>query len=178
MMLRQSVTRRLFVVPLGNNNHGKTQLIRALVRQGERRELQVVQRAPRMLTSPWGRAIDALVIPRSYQETLAGEFGSIEQALDAVDSAWRQRDLVILPSHLIRDDCATVIELAHAAGFDAITAVVLLNSGEIAQCQACLRLPWDERWTLSNDRTAEPDGQIDALGHDLWAWIAGALERR
>jgi hypothetical protein len=94
-----------------------------------------------------------------------------------VDSAWRQRDLVILPSHLVPEHCANTIELAHGAGFDAITVVVLLDPGEIAQCQACLRLPWDERWTLSNDQTAKPIGQIEALGHDLWAWIAGALGR-
>jgi len=48
-----------------------------------------------------GREIDALVIPRSYQETLAGEFGSVEQAFNGVDSSWRQRDVVILPSHLV-----------------------------------------------------------------------------
>ena len=70
-MLNRAITRRLFIVPLANNNHGKTHLIRAMVRQGERRDLQVVQRGPRSLASPWGRTIDALVIPRSYQETLA-----------------------------------------------------------------------------------------------------------
>ena len=176
-MLLRSITRRIFVVPLANNNHGKTHIIGALVRQGERRDLRVVQRAPRTMTSPWGHAIDALIIPRSYQETLAGEFGSIEQALNGVDSAWRQRDLVILPSHLVPGDCATIIDLAHGAGFDAITVCVLLDPEEIAQYQGCLSLPWDERWTLSNDRTAEPGGQVDALGHDLWAWIATALGR-
>ena len=80
-MLHRAITRRLFVVPLANNNHGKTHLIRALVRQAERRDLQQVQRGARSLWSPWGRAVDALVFPRSYQETLASEFGSVEQAL-------------------------------------------------------------------------------------------------
>lgn len=177
-MLRRGITRRLFVVPLAENAHGKTQIIRAVVRQGERRELEKVQRAPRTLASPWGRTIDALIIPRSYQETLAGEFGSIEQALDGVDRGWRQRDLVIFPSHVVPGDCATIIDLAHRAGFDAIAVCVLLDPAEIAQYQECLRLTWDERWTLSNDRQPDPAGQIDALGHDLWAWVAAALERR
>jgi len=88
-------------------------MIRAIVRQGERRELEVVQRSARILSSPCGRPVDALFIPRSYQETLAVEFGSVEQALDGVDPSWRQRDLVILPSHLVPDDCATIIDLAH-----------------------------------------------------------------
>jgi hypothetical protein len=177
-VLRRGITRRLFVVPLANNDHGKTHIIRALVRQGERRDLQVIHRAARTLSSPWGRAIDALIIPRSYQETLAGEFGSVEQALDGVDPSWRQRDLVIFPSHLVSGDCATIIDLAHGAGFDAITVSVLLDPAEITHSQECLSLAWDERWTLSNDSAADPMGQVDALGHDLWVWIAAAIERR
>jgi hypothetical protein len=166
------------VVPLANNDHGKTRMIRALVRQGERRDLEVVQRASRALWSPWGRPVDALIIPRSYQETLAGEFGSILQALDGVDSLWRQRDLVVFPSHLVSGDCATIIELAHGAGFDAIAVTVLVDSADLTRSCECLSHAWDERWTLSNDRAANPEGQIDALGHDLWAWIAAALEKR
>jgi hypothetical protein len=71
-----------------------------------------------------------------------------------------------------------MIDLAHGAGFDAIGVPVILDPGEIIPYQECLNLPWDERWTLSNDRAAEPGGQIDALRHDLWAWTAAALERR
>lgn len=177
-MLNRGITRRLLIVPLANNNHGKTHLIRAIVRQGEHRDLQVVQRGPRSLSSPSGRPVDALVIPRSYQETLAGEFGSVEQALNTVDPSWRQRALVILPSHLAIPDCEAIIGLAHGAGFDAIAVSILLNPGEIAQSQGCLALSWDERWTLSNDQTADHAGQVEALGHDLWVWIAAALERR
>jgi hypothetical protein len=174
-MLQRAITRRLVIVPLDNNNHGKTRMIRALVRQGERRKIEVVQRGPRRLTSPWGRSVDALIIPRSYQETLAGEFGSRDRALDAVDSSWRQRDLVIFPSHLVRDDCEIIIGLAHGAGFDAIAINVLLEPGEILGGQQCLALPWDERWTLANDRVDRPEGLVDALGHDLWTWITAAL---
>lgn len=177
-MLHRAITHRLFVVPLANNNHGKTHLIRAVVQQAERRDLQVIQRGPRSLWSPWGRTVDALVIPRSYQETLASEFSSVEQALDGVDPSWRQRDLVILPSHLQVPDCATIIDLAHGAGFDVIAVSILLVSGDIAQSQGCLSLPWDERWTLSNDQTIDHAGQVESLGHDLWSWIAAALKRR
>lgn len=177
-MLHQGITRRLIVVPLANNDHGKTRMVRAIVRQGGRRDLNVVQRSPRILSSPWGRAIDALIIPRSYQETLASEFGSVEQALNAVDSSWRQRDLVILPSHLVPNDCSAIIELAHGAGFDAVAVCVLLDPAETTRCGECLNLRWDERWTVSNDRVTQADGQVDALGHDLWAWIAAAMERR
>ena len=176
--LTPAITRRLLVVPLANNRHGKTQLVRAVVRQGERRDVQQVQQGPRVLASPWGRSVDALVIPRSYQETLARKFRSAGQALNAVDHAWRQRDLIILPSHLKVAHCASIIKLAHGAGFDAIVVSILLRPAEIAKSERCLTLAWDERWTLSNDHTAEPAGQVEALGHDLWTWIAAALERR
>lgn len=177
-MLDRGITRRLFVVPLANNDHGKTHIIGALVRHGERRTLAAVQRSARALRSPWGRAIDALVFPRSYQEALAREFGSIAQALNSVDATWRERDLVILPSHLEATDCATMIDLAHGAGFDAVAVNILLDPTEITRCQACLSLPWNERWTLSNDRVTDHTGQLESLGHDLWGWVAAALERR
>jgi len=177
-VLSQAITRRLVIVPLANNDHGKTRMIRAMVRQGERRDIQVVQRGTRTLLSPWGRVIDALIIPRSYQETLAAEFGSVEQALNAVDSSWRQRDLVVLPSHLVAADCDSIIRLSHRAGFAAVSVSVLLDPCEVARSAECLGLPWDERWTVSNDRSPAPEGQVDALGHDLWAWAAAALENR
>ena len=177
-MLPRAMTRRIFVVPLANNDHGKTTIIRSLVRQGERREVKVVQRNPRTMWSPWGRSIDALVIPRSYQETLEGEFHSIEAALKGVDPLWRQRDLIVFPSHLKPTDCTTMIKLAHGAGFDAIAVPILLQAKELPKYQDCLELPWNERWTLSNDKRANSAGQIEALGHDLWAWVAAALEHR
>jgi hypothetical protein len=177
-MLSRAITRRLFVVPLANNNHGKTTMIRSLVRQGERREADVVRRGPRTMWSPWGRSIDALIIPRSYQETLEAEFKTIEAALKGVDPLWRQRDLVVFPSHLESDDCETMLKLAHGAGFDAVAVAILLQAKELQQYQDCLELPWNERWTLSNDKTAKSKGQIEALGHDLWAWVAAALEHR
>jgi hypothetical protein len=166
------------VVPLADNAHGKTTIIRSLVRQGERRNLDKVKRSPRWLTSPWGRPIDALILPRSYQETLANEFGSVEAALDGVDPSWSERDLIIFPSHLVATDCERMITLAHGAGFDAIAIPILLQAAELPQYRDCLSLPWNERWTLFNESVANPLGQIEALGHDLWAWIAAAVEHR
>lgn len=177
-MLTRTITRRLMVVPLANNDHGKTTMIRSLVRQGERKDVDTVRRATRWLTSPWGRSIDSLVIPRSYQETLAAEFGSVENALNGIDPSWPERDLIIFPSHLISTDCAAMISLAHGAGFDAIAVPVLLQSSELPKYRKCLSLAWNERWTVLNEITPKPGGQIDALGHDLWAWIAAALEHR
>lgn len=177
-MLSKSITRRIMVVPLANNDHGKTTMIRSLVRQGERRNLDKVKRVPRWLTSPWGRPVDALVIPRSYQETLANEYGSVEAALDGVDSSWRERDLIIFPSHLVAADCDAMIELGHGAGFDVIVVPILLQLSELSQYRDCLSLAWDERWTILNESTEDSRGQIEALGHDLWAWVAAALEQR
>ena len=63
------IARRLFVVPLANNNHGKTTIITALLSQGLGRAFQKHQKRARELTSPWGRKVDAYVFCRSYQES-------------------------------------------------------------------------------------------------------------
>ncbi|SFN10432.1 hypothetical protein SAMN05216289_104125 [Dokdonella immobilis] len=131
-----------------------------------------------MLVSPWGRSVDALIIPRSYQETLEFEYGSVNSALNGVDPEWRERDLVVLSSHLVASDCAKMIDLAHSAGFDAVVAPVVLGRKEISKYNSCLVLPWDERLTICNDKTDEPEGQLLALGHDLWSWVAALLEGR
>lgn len=165
-------------MPLANNDRGKTTMIRSLVRQGARYQIDTVRRAARTLYSPWGRVIDALIIPRSYQETLEDEFGSVQGALDGVDALWRQRDLVVFPSHPVVNDCRLLITLAHGAGFDVIVVPVLLEPAELPTYAGCLDLPWDERWTVSNDTVENHAGQVEALGHDLWAWIAAALEHR
>jgi hypothetical protein len=153
-------------------------MIRSLVRQGERCNVEVVRRAVRTLYSPWGRLIDSLVIPRSYQETLEAEFGSVEEALDGVDALWRRRDLVIFPSHLDLADCRTMLKLAHGAGYNVIAVPILLESDKLPNYVDCLELSWEERWTISNDVTEDWGAQVEALGHDLWAWIAAALEHR
>lgn len=153
-------------------------MIRSIIRQGERHALDKVKRCVRQLTSPWGRSIDTLVIPRSYQETLESEFSSVQNALDQVDSMWRERDLVILPSHLTAGDCQEIIRLAHGAGFDAIAVPVILQTSELPSYEDCLSLSWDERWTLFNEHSNDPIAVAEALGHDLWVLIAAAIDSR
>jgi hypothetical protein len=173
-----TITRKLFVTPLGDNNHGKTRLIRSVVNHGRRQRLEAVRRGPQHLVTPWGRVVDALIIPRSFQETLKREYASVLDALDGVDSEWRTRDLVVFPSHLVSDDCQAMIAAAHGAGFDAIAASVVLTAQEIARHHDCVALRWDERWTLFNTEATRPDAQLDALGGDLWTWIAHAGAQR
>lgn len=82
------IARRLFVVPLANNDHGKTTMLRALVNQGQGSALKANHKKNRSLTSPWGRPIDAYVFGRSYQEMEKkphGPYGSVEAALDGND---------------------------------------------------------------------------------------------
>ena len=132
------IARRLFVVPLANNNHGKTTIITALVSQGLGRAFQKYQKGARELTSPWGRKVDAYVFCRSYQESEKGQHRSVENALNANDPSWRERELLIMPSHVSNiennddeeDDIDQMINAAHAAGLDAICATVIFAARE------------------------------------------------
>lgn len=179
------IARRLFMVPLADNDHGKTTMLRALVSQGLGQAIQRHQKNVRELTSPWGRLIDAYVFARSYQEVEKRERGSVEDALDANDLDWRERELVIMPSHIgdiendrETDDIDQMIDAAHGAGFDIVCASVIFSGpgGEDrTQFADIWRKPWDERWTISNPLSDAPEGQLEALGRDLWTWICRAL---
>ncbi|KVQ92659.1 hypothetical protein [Burkholderia ubonensis] len=186
------IARRLFVVPLANNDHGKTTMIRALVNQGQGTALTTNPKSVRSLTSPWGRPIDAYVFGRSYQEVEKDEYGSVEAALDGNDPDWRTRELIIMPSHAYGrtygikngngpDDLDQMIDAAHGAGFDVVCATIIFT-GETEDDRTKFadiwRKPWDLRWTIPNPWVAKPesrDGQLEALGRDLWAWICQAL---
>ncbi|WP_439890043.1 hypothetical protein ACS7SF_12280 [Ralstonia sp. 25C] len=179
------IVRRLFVVPLANNNHGKTTMIRALVNQGQGTALKSIQKNSRSLTSPWGRPIDAYVFGRSYQEIEKTPYGTVEAALDGNDPDWRKRELVIMPSHVTgitnkqsSDDVDQMIDAAHRAGFDVICATVIFtgeDEEDRTQFAAIWSKAWDERWTIPNPRPLKADGQLEALGRDLWTWICRAL---
>ena len=179
------IARRLFLVLLADNNHGKTAIVRAIVSQGLGKKFQRQKKGVRDLTTPWGRQVDALVFGRSFQEVEKREHDSLEEALDANDPNWRHRELVILPSHVgdietdsDEDDIDQIIDLAHSAGFDAICATVILTGADEedrTQFAGIWRKPWDERWTIPNPRAEEPEGQLDALGRDLWTWVSRAL---
>lgn len=177
------IVRRLFVVPLADNDHGKSTMIKALVSQGLGRAVQLHRKDVRSLTSPWGRPIDAYVFGRSYQEVEKPKHKGILAALNANDSEWRNRELIIMPSHVgdikIKgqhgDDIDQIIEEAHSAGFDAICATVLLDDDDRSKIADIWRRAWDERWTIPNPHSGNPEGQLEAIGHDLWAWICRAL---
>jgi hypothetical protein len=79
------IARRLFVVPLANNDHGKTTIINALLAQGLSAP-SPERKGARTLISPGGRNIDAYVFVRSYQETEKSAHKSVAEALKDNDS--------------------------------------------------------------------------------------------
>jgi hypothetical protein len=176
------LSRRLFVVPLANNDHGKSNIVRAMVSQGLGRSVQLQRKGVRALTSPWGRPIDAYVFGRSYQEVEKAAHGGVERALDQNDPRWRERELIVMPSHVSRQchgDIKEMIAAAHSAGFDVVSAAVVLTQENDKSNRDDLRpiwsFAWDIRWTLPNPWAAEPEGQLEALGRDLWTWVCRAL---
>lgn len=176
------ICRRLFVVPAANNNHGKSTIVRALVSQGLGKNVELQKKGKRLLISPLGREVDAFVFGRSYQEVEKGKYGSVVAALDGNDPEWRNRELIVMPSHVEKLDAADVqqmIEAAHSAGFDAVVAAVVLTNKDGSDNRKKLSpiwmLNWDERWTIPNKWSDQPDGQLEALGRDLWTWTSRAL---
>ena len=171
--------RRLFVVPLANNNHGKTTIVNALLAQGLG-EPSPERKGARTLTSPGGRKIDAYVFVRSYQETEKSAHRNVGRALRENDSNWKKRELIIFPSHISgsEPDIAEMISLAHQAGFDIICAAVLFDKDKRSRLVDIWEKGWDERWTVPNPtqrNEAIRIAQLQALGCDLWTWICKAL---
>ena len=169
------ICRRLFVVPLADNDHGKSTIIRSMVSQAIGRKIGLHRKAARNMITPWGGQVDAYVFGRSYQEVERGKYGSVVAALDGNDPAWRKRELIVMPSHVALKDIADIkdmIDAAHAAGFDAIAASVVYwneTSDNRADLAPALMLDWDARWTLPNPWQKDPTGQLWALGNALWA---------
>jgi hypothetical protein len=153
-----------------------------MVSQGLGEQVQLQRKGVRSLTSPWGRQIDAYVFGRSYQEVERSACGSVVSALDKNDRRWRERELVVMPSHVSRnchEDIEEMISAAHSAGFDAVSASVLLIEEDGASNRDDMSpiwsFPWDMRWTLPNPWSRTPNGQLEALGRDLWTWVCDAL---
>jgi hypothetical protein len=178
------LSRRLFVVPLADNAHGKSTMMNALLSQGLGAP-SPGKKGVRKLNTPWGREIDAYIFIRSYQET-EKDRGSVVAALDHNDPQWRERELIVFPSH-VTDSAANIeemIEAAHIGGFDAICATIIftvLNPEPRPLFADIWKKGWDERWTIPNPRIETADAeiqiekQIEALGRDLWVWICKAL---
>jgi len=173
------IARRLFVVLLANNDHGKTTIINALLAQGLGSP-SPERKGARTLISPGGRNVDAYVFVRSYQETEKSQHKSVAEALKDNDSDWKKRDLIIFPSHVSdsESDVDEMILLAHQAGFDIICVAVLLDADKRSRLADIWEKDWDERWTVPNP-TQDNDGvriaQLQALGCDLWWWICKTL---
>jgi hypothetical protein len=173
------ISRRLFVVPLGQNKHGKSTAMNALLSQGLG-TASPGQKGARRLVSPWGRKIDAYVFVRSYQEKEKKPHRTVQGALDVNDKSWRERELIVFPSHVHNSshDIDEMIDAAHSAGFDAVCASLIItgDGGDDRQGFAEIwRKNWDERWTVPNPRTENWQKQVEAIGRDLWTWICGAL---
>lgn len=179
------IIRRLFVVPLADNDHGKTTIISSLASQGLGDKYVKRRKSAKTLTSPFGREIDAYIFGRSYQEVEKGVHGSVEIALHANDPTWFCRQLIIMPSHITNidnhdelDDVEQMIQAAHGGGFDAICASVEHESNFTRQrkeFRSAWSKNWDERWTIPNPHQQDPTGQLDAIGRDLWTWISKSL---
>jgi hypothetical protein len=159
-------------------------MLKALVSQGGDPQFERLRKARRSLVSPWGRSIDAYIFGRSYQETEKQQHGSVLDALDASDPNWRERELIIFPSHLhgANDDLSEMIKVAHSGGFDAVCATVIFTDNEPEDRGAfagAWSKAWDERWTIPNRRLNGDDEnlvpQLNTLGCDLWTWICRAL---
>ena len=169
------VVRRIFVVPIANDRHGKSTLMKNFVNHSSRSTLLRVQHGARLLWTPNGRSIDSYIFVRSYQETLKNGYPSVSAALIASDTAWKRRELVILPSHVDSGDCEQIIETAHGAGFDIIAVPVLLEWNELDQFTSCLELAWDQRWTILNAKADDWRRQSQLLAADLWARLSIAF---
>ena len=171
--------RRLFVVPLGNNDHGKTTIINALLSQGLGAP-SPERKGARTLISPGGRRVNAYVFVRSYQETEKSAQKSVSAALKKNDPDWKKRELIIFPSHVSdsEGDIDEMILLAHQAGFDIISAAVLLDADRRSRLANIWEKPWDERWTVPNMTQDDEEirgVQLHALGRDLWWRICKTL---
>jgi hypothetical protein len=138
------------------------------------------QKGDRVLYDSTGRQIDAYVFVRSYQEKEKKNDRSVEEALDFNDPLWRERDLIILPSHVhgSATDIDEMIAVAHGAGFDVICALVVLDSSDRQKSSSILRKGWDGRVTIMNqhrDNEQHRRAQLNACGCNLWTWICKAL---
>ena len=173
------ISRRLFFVLFADNNHGKTTMIRGLVSQGLGRAVKKQMKGRRTLVTPTGREIDSYIFGRSYQEVEKGAYGNVGAALDGNDPERRKRELIVMPSHVhgIKKtknspcDIDQMIDIAHSAGFDIICASVEYkdnfqnNSSKFGDIW---KKPWDEKWTVPNPEKTKFEGQLDAIGRDLW----------
>ena len=169
------VVRRIFIVPLANDRHGKSTLMLNFVNQAARASYSRVRHSPRTLWTPSGKLVDSYIFVRSFQETLKPKYGDVAAALNAKDPSWRSRELIMLPSHADPSDCAEILAVAQGAGFDVFAFPVLLSWSELAQLESCLKLGWDQRWTILNSTAKDWRRQSQFIASDLWGRVSRLL---
>ncbi len=183
------ITRRLFVVLLGNNEHGKTTITTSLInnglggpptgRQGKYRK------GTYSLFSPWGRPVEACIFVRSFQEREEKHHERPRDALDAICSKWRELDLVVFPLHPTPEgqqaalgDARDMIEAGQEAGFDVVCASIIHLDRDWKSGRHIWSLAWDERWTLFNPEAERWEQQVTRLGTMLWTRICQTMHAR
>ena len=179
--------RKLFVVPLAENNHGKSLIIRSLVRLAGA-SVTGWKRQTMILTTLGGQRISALVFPSSLSEMQHREPDKTkaEDFLRDLDRSWWTYDLIILPSHEKTADVDGLIKLGQRHGYDMVVVAIVKNEKAIsAALRNCFGQSWNERWILRNPRilrfqveniklgplTARASAQIDTLAGHLWTRI-------
>lgn len=190
------VVRKLFVVPLGENNHGKSSIVRSMI-QIAKGEPAPWKKAAHILTTPTGARISSLAFPSSYQEQEKPKGNSVSRALSDLakangKSAWFTYDLIIYPSHDDRADLETMLDLGQGCGYDMVAVSITLDESYPPAHQDCLKLPWSERWVVRNHKlrqfkakgaedknlllTSQARAQIDMLAAQLWSQIDRARQ--
>jgi hypothetical protein len=125
--------RKLFVVPIAENNHGKSLIIRSLVGLAGAKAT-AWKRAALPLTTFGGQQISALVFPSSLPEMRHREPTKTraEDFLHALDDHWWTYDLIILPSHENPADIDELIALGQQHGYDMVGVTITRNENVIS----------------------------------------------
>jgi len=166
--------RRIFLVPLANDEHGKGRIINGFISQARHDYYVSANKNPYTLTSHANDKIDAFIFPRSYYEVEKGEYNTVRDCLYDHDSFWERLDLIVLPNHTYDrdfDDNKQMVRCARDAGFDPICVPILFDAEYPSSVHEHLRLKWSERWTIFNadrEHSTSMDQQLRSIGKDLW----------
>jgi hypothetical protein len=179
--------RKLFVVPIAENNHGKSLVIRALLRLAGTPTTGWKRLDVALMTFS-GQRISALIFPSSLPEMKSREpqKKTAEEFLQALDRQWWTYDLILLPIHEDPAVADELIALGQRHGFDMIAVTITRDEVTMDPAhQDCLCRPWNERWILRNPTlpkfqierkklgalSKRAEAQINALAGLLWTRI-------